>query len=475
MFLVDKYYNDTNYIICHSSILRKLVNSFDSHIKIYKNILKIKNNELLPSPTMMTEMNHLTLPQNVKHLDETLSFSSKEKDKITLGKKQSFFPNETTLSEREFLPYTALQCNETLSFSSKEKDKITLGKKQSFFPNETMRYSNFQHLIVYGPEGCSKEYLINKLLEKIFGKNSIELKDVEYTVCGYSNTKTKIMIKQSKHHIIIEPNSNGFDKYLIQEIIQDYAKSELLNIIKNRKLFKVVIINKIDNLSYYAQASLRRTMEIYSNSCKFILISDQLSKIIEPLRSRCLLVRVPLPKKEQILDTLLYICDKENITIDFNNLYTIIQNANNKMSHAILLLELYNHNIKYENDWEIVIESIINNIIDVNINNIKQLYKIIKIIREQFYILFITNISTQLILRKIMLKLISKTNNIQLKYNIINITSIFEQRLSQGTRHNIHSEAYIIRLIHLFIDYHKNNITNYNMNNISEYNDVLEI
>jgi len=54
-----------------------------------------------------------------------------------LDVKQSFSPNETTLSEREFLPCTAKQCNETLSFSSKEKDKITLGKKQSFSPNET--------------------------------------------------------------------------------------------------------------------------------------------------------------------------------------------------------------------------------------------------------------------------------------------------------------------------------------------------
>jgi len=165
------------------------------------------------------------------------------------------------------------------------------------------QYSNFMHLIVYGHIGSGKEYLINNLLCKIYGKTSMELKEVEYTVTGYSNTKTKIMIKQSKHHIIIEPNTNGFDKYLIQDIIQDYAKSELLNIFKNRKLFKVVVINKIDNLSYYAQASLRRTMEKYSNSCKFILVSDQLSKIIEPLRSRCLLVRVQLPNTEQKLES----------------------------------------------------------------------------------------------------------------------------------------------------------------------------
>ena len=86
------------------------------------------------------------------------------------------------------------------------------------------RYSNFHHLILYGPPGSSKEFLLDRLLEKIYGKNSVELKDVEYIISSYSNTKTKIMIKQSKYHIIIEPNTNGFDKYLIQEIIQDYAK-----------------------------------------------------------------------------------------------------------------------------------------------------------------------------------------------------------------------------------------------------------
>jgi DNA polymerase III delta prime subunit len=126
------------------------------------------------------------------------------------------------------------------------------------------KYSNFQHVIIYGSINSNKENMVNLLLENIYGKNNIELKDVEYTINGYGNTKTKVTIKQSKYHIVIEPNSNGFDKYLIQEIIQDYAKTELLNILKYKKLFKVVVINKLDNLSYYAQASLRRTMEKYS-------------------------------------------------------------------------------------------------------------------------------------------------------------------------------------------------------------------
>ena len=411
MFLVDKYYQDTNYITYHQSIIDKIIDSFDAHNHIYNNIDNI-----------------VKLPKN-------------------------------------------------------EFAKIINDLEYSVW-----RYSNFQHLIVYGPTESCKEYLVNKLLKQIYGSKNIELKDVEYIVSGYSNTKTKIIIKQSKYHIIIEPNSNGFDKYLIQEIIQNYAKSELLNIIKYRKLFKIVIINKIDNLSYYAQASLRRTMEKYSNTCKFILISDQLSKIIEPIRSRCLMIRIPLPNKLQILESILYICYNEKIKISNKKIFEIVKKSNNKINHAIWLLEMYKYNIEYNTNWEIIINNIVDIILNfnkkeiINIdyklnnnelsiynnNNYKLLYNSIKKIREYFYILFITNISTQLIIRKIMIKLLENINDLKLKYYIINITSIFEQRLSLGTRHIIHIEAYIIRLIYLFLNNDKGYEYNYNL-------DVLEI
>ena len=373
MFLVDKYYNDLNYINYHQKIIDKIINSFDTHHNIYSNIKSI-----------------IKLPNNDLH-------------KIVNN----------------------LNCS-------------------------NWQYSNFMHLIIYGNIGCGKEYLINNLLEKIYGKSGIELKEVEYTVIGYSNTKTKIMIKQSKHHIIIEPNTNGFDKYLIQDIIQDYAKSELLNILKNRKLFKVVIINKIDNLSYYAQASLRRTMEKYSNTCKFILISDQLSKIIEPLRSRCLLIRVQLPTQEQILETLLHISYKENIDIPFIKIKEIIKKSDNRINNAIWLLEMYKYDITYTKNWEYIIDLISYDINTFKMVNNKKLYLLLKKIRDQFYILFITNISTQMIIRKIMIKLLELNNDLKIKYDIINITSIHEEMLTQGTRHIIHFEAYIIKLLYLF-------------------------
>ena len=391
MFLVDKYNYISNEYVYKNSIIEKILESFNSHNTIYRNIDTVAN---------------------------------KEHDK---------FIHVVDDLERGIL-----------------------------------KYSNFQHLIIYGALNIDKEYLVNLLLEKIYGKNSIELKDIEYTINGYGNTKTKVNIKQSKYHIIIEPNSNGFDKYLIQEIIQNYAKTELLNILKYKKLFKVVVINKLDNLSYYAQASLRRTMEKYSDSCKFIFICDQLSKIIEPIRSRCILIRTGLPTNEQIFETLLKVADIEKINLSLEDFKEIIDKSENKVNQALWLLELKKYNISYEKNWSNLIDTIVSFILNKKNYNNKKFFNIMKKIREIFYNLFITNIPTQTIIRLLMTKLLENIENLQLKVNVIEITSIFELRLSQGTRHIIHLEAYIIRLFYLF---------NVNFNGESyKYNlDLLEI
>ena len=214
-------------------------------------------------------------------------------------------------------------CQELL----KSKSNVNINNLVKNLENGTWKYANFQHLIVYGQNGCGKDFIVKRMLQRIYGKKAVELKNVCYTISGYGNTKTKVTIKQSKYHIVIEPNSNGFDRYLIQEIIQDYAKTQLLNILKYQRKFKVVVINKIDSLSYYAQASLRRTMEKYSNTCKFIFICDQLSRVNEPIRSRCLLVRVPLPKDYKIFEVMLRICVREKIKIGSKDILSIINRS----------------------------------------------------------------------------------------------------------------------------------------------------
>jgi replication factor C subunit 3/5 len=390
MFLVDKYFKDSNHYVWHHSIIEKILDSFDTHNDIYSNMDSIMK----------------------KPIEE--------------------FGNIIHNMERGL-----------------------------------WKFANFQHLVVYGKPGCGKEFLVSKLLEKIYNKENTQLNDIEYIVNGYGNSKTKVMIKQSKFHIVIEPNSNGFDKYLIQEIIPNYAKTDILNIFKHKRLFKIVVINKIDNLSNTAQASLRSTMEKYSDTCKFIFICDQLSKMIEPLRSRCIEIRVPLPNNIQIINTLLHISNTENIILKAKDIKYILTNCNQKIHNAIWLLELMKNNYIYDNSKNEILEKIVEMIIDENNFNNKKSLLVIKKCRELFYKLSITNISTQEIICELMIKLLKYFDDITIKSNIIDITSIFILRKSLGTRHIECFEAYIIRLIYLFSKYIRGQQYQYNL-------DILE-
>jgi replication factor C subunit 3/5 len=315
--------------------------------------------------------------------------------------------------------------------------------------NGNWKYANMPHLLFYGPDGCGKEYIINNLLQKIFSKKSVEVQETEYTINGYSNTKTKVMIKQSKHHIVIEPNNNGFDKYLIQEIIEEYARTEILHVLKYKHLYKIVIINTIDNLSYYAQASLRRTMEKYADSCKFIFVSHQLSKIHEPLKSRCLMVRVPLPSNELLTNIAMNVALKENIQLKCTDIIEIVNNSHNNINKLYGYLEHKKNQVPFTPSWDRIIIIIVDEILNKDNYNIKNFGDLIKNIRDLLYQLFITNIDFHIIIKEIMNIMKMKINDNEIKYKIIEETSKFENRISQGTRHIIHLEAYLIKVIQI--------------------------
>jgi DNA polymerase III delta prime subunit len=57
-------------------------------------------------------------------------------------------------------------------------------------------------------------------------------------------------------------------------------------------------------LSREAQQSLRRTMEKYSSACRLVMCCSNVSKVMDPVRSRCLCVRVPGPRQEDMMDML---------------------------------------------------------------------------------------------------------------------------------------------------------------------------
>ena len=92
----------------------------------------------------------------------------------------------------------------------------------------------------------------------------------------------------------------------IREKIQPFALSMGFNDVK------IVILDESDYLTPQAQATLRHTIEACSATTRFILTCNYLERIISPLQSRCQTFEITPPSKEDVLDTLINIINKED-------------------------------------------------------------------------------------------------------------------------------------------------------------------
>jgi len=98
---------------------------------------------------------------------------------------------------------------------------------------------------------------------------------------------------------------------------------------------KIIILDEADSMTEAAQQALRRTMELYSSTTRFALACNSSEKIIEPIQSRCAMLRYSKLTDAQVLAKIQEVCKQENVDYCDDGLEAIVFTAQGDMRQAL--------------------------------------------------------------------------------------------------------------------------------------------
>ncbi|HET8720308.1 MAG TPA: replication factor C small subunit [Candidatus Nitrosotenuis sp.] len=103
--------------------------------------------------------------------------------------------------------------------------------------------------------------------------------------------------------------------------------------------FKLIILDEADEMTSDAQTALRRIIEDTAKYCRFILIANNVSRIIEPIQSRCAVFKFTRISEKEVVAHLKEIVKKEKVKADDDGLKAIYEYTEGDLRHAINLLQ----------------------------------------------------------------------------------------------------------------------------------------
>eukprot|EP00586_Coscinodiscus_wailesii_P018452 CAMPEP_0172499112 /NCGR_PEP_ID=MMETSP1066-20121228/122206_1 /TAXON_ID=671091 /ORGANISM="Coscinodiscus wailesii, Strain CCMP2513" /LENGTH=275 /DNA_ID=CAMNT_0013272683 /DNA_START=391 /DNA_END=1218 /DNA_ORIENTATION=- len=266
----------------------------------------------------------------------------------------------------------------------------------------------------------------------------------------------------SNYHIEMSPGDAGLDdRYVVQDVIKEMAQNKNITAAAGsgggdgKKVeYKMVLLVEVDRLSRQAQAALRRTMEKYAATCRLILCCNNASKVIEPVRSRCLGIRVPAPTNDEICSILQKVARKENVTLHEELAYKIAQTSHRNLRRALLILEasyvknrsLASSTTVQLTDWELYIKQLAQDITR------EQSPQRLLAAREKLYELLINCVPADVIIKTLALELCENLDD-ELKHDVIESAAFYEHRIATGSKDIFHLEAFIAKYMAIYKKY----------------------
>jgi replication factor C small subunit len=169
---------------------------------------------------------------------------------------------------------------------------------------------NIPHLLFAGPAGTGKSTLALIIVKELFGESWKQ----NYLELNASDER-------------------GID--VVRQKVKDFARTKALGNVP----FKVIFLDEADALTREAQQALRRTMENYTNTCRFIMSCNYSSQIIDPIQSRCVVFRFKLLEKKDIMSVIKRIGEKEKLKIADDTFEALYESSEGDCRRAINLLQ----------------------------------------------------------------------------------------------------------------------------------------
>tara|TARA_Y100000389_G_C17469834_1_gene529310 strand:- start:1015 stop:1821 length:807 start_codon:yes stop_codon:yes gene_type:complete len=251
----------------------------------------------------------------------------------------------------------------SLSIHNKIKTKI----------DKFAQTNNVPNILLYGSCGSGKRYLVNYLINKI-----------------YDNDKNTI-----KDFVKIENCAHGKGIKFIREDLKFFAKTNLNT--NGSNIFKTIILLNADKLTIDAQSALRRCIEVFSNTTRFVMVVEDRYKLLKPILSRLCDIYVPLPIINNIEVNLHHVkindcfCDKYDKK-KLNKLRLTLQNFKPKTTKDVVEM----CNLLYNNGYSAL--DVINNMEKHSNDDISKYTKLItfnkvkrELKNEKLLLLFILN------------------------------------------------------------------------------------
>src|SRR3990170_921698 len=122
---------------------------------------------------------------------------------------------------------------------------------------------------------------------------------------------------------------------VVRETVKTFARSRSIGEIP----FKILILDEADNMTSDAQQALRRTMERYTETCRFIMCANYSGKIIEPIQSRCAPFRFTFLPRDEHDKYVKYIAENEKVQLLPDGLEAIFEVCGGDLRRAINTLQ----------------------------------------------------------------------------------------------------------------------------------------